>query len=214
MIIHDCEQRSAEWYALRSGIPTASEFSKLVTSKGEPSKSMKEYAITLAGEKFAGQPLDTWEGNTWTERGRELEEEALRLYEFAHSFTVDSVGFVTTDDKDAGCSPDGLVGTDGMVEVKCLKSENHIKAIMYHQKHGTCPTTYVQQTQGQMMICERNWCDLIFFHPVLPVLTIRQEPIAEVQSGIIQAIKDVLKERDDVLAALQEHQSPTQQAAE
>lgn len=214
MIIHDLEQRSPEWYKLRSGIPTASEFSKLVTSKGEPSKSLEGYAVTLANEAFVGMPVDAWEGNAWTERGRELEEEALRLYMFAYDVEVAECGFVTTDDGLAGCSPDGLVGNDGMVEVKCLKGENHTKTIMYYQKHGRCPTDYVQQTQGQMLICERKWCDLIFMHPQLPMLTIRQTPDEKVWDGLNKGIFDVIAERDRVLAALRRAQAPTQQAAE
>src|SRR3546814_13751795 len=92
MKIQDVPQRSPEWYALRLGKPTASEFSKIVTSKGEPSKSADAYAITLAAELFAGKALDGWEGNAWTERGRELEGEALRLYAFASAADVLPVG--------------------------------------------------------------------------------------------------------------------------
>src|SRR3546814_3701611 len=66
----------------------SSEFSKIVTSKGEPSKSADGYAVTLAVELYAGKPVDAWEGNAWTERGREMEEEALRLYAFAHGVDI------------------------------------------------------------------------------------------------------------------------------
>ncbi len=76
---HDVEQGSEEWYALRAGKPTASEFSKLITSKGEPSKSAATYAITLAIEAYAGGPVDAWEGNAHTERGKNLEAEAIDL---------------------------------------------------------------------------------------------------------------------------------------
>jgi hypothetical protein len=62
MIIHDVVQGSPEWHALRAGIPTASEFSQLVTSTGEPSKSMKEYALVLAAEKYAGTVVDGFAG--------------------------------------------------------------------------------------------------------------------------------------------------------
>lgn len=213
MIVHAVEQRSEEWYALRTGRPTASEFSKIVTSKGDVSKSLPGYAITLAGELFAGGPVDAWEGNGHTERGRELEEQALQLYGFALDATVTPVGFVTDDDMTMGCSPDGLVDDDGMVEIKCLKAENHIKAILYHQKNGTCPPDYVQQTQGQMMICGRAWCDVVFFHPDLPLLTIRQEPDAVLRDALATNIPELLKERDRVLAALRQQANPEQEAA-
>lgn len=214
MQIHSCEQRSAEWYALRAGIPTASEFSKLVTSDGTPSKTLTTYAMTLAAEKFAGCTMDAWEGNGWTERGRELEDEALRLYSFANDCNVTPIGFVTNDAHTAGCSPDGLVNGEGLIEIKCLKAENHVKAILYFQKNGRCQTDYVQQTQGQIWLCERKWCDLVFFHPQLPLLTIRQHPDPALQTALAAAVDAVHRERDIVLAALYAQNSPVSIAAE
>jgi hypothetical protein len=204
MILHDVPQRSPEWYALRVGLPTASEFSKIVTSKGESSKSAATYAITLAAELFAGKPVDAWEGNGWTERGREMENTALQLYEFARDVEPARAGFVTDDAGAMGCSPDALIGDDGIVEVKCCKAETHIKAILYHQKNGRCPTDYVQQTQGQLLICDRAWCDLIFYHPELPLLVIRQAPDRTVQEALLRDIPFVLRERDAVLSVLRE----------
>lgn len=214
MKIHNCEQRSAEWYSLRAGIPTASEFSSLVTSTGERSKTLPKYAKTLAAEMFSGRTLDAWEGNQWTERGKEMEAEAIRLYEFAQDCSVTPVGFVTTDDDRAGCSPDGFVGDDGLVEVKCLKAENHIEAIVYHRKHGRCEPGYVQQPQGQMWISGRKWCDLIFYHPVLPLHVVRQFPDGSLISAIEGAVADVIRERDVILATLRAMQAPVSVAAE
>ena len=212
MKIHDVEQRSDAWYSLRAGMPTASEFSKIVTSKGEASKSAAVYAMTLAGELFAGKTVDAWEGNAWTERGREMEAQAISLYELTHDLDIVPVGFVTDDKDTIGCSPDGFAGDDGMVEVKCLKAENHIKAILYFQKHGRCPTDYVQQTQGQMMICERRWVDLIFYHPELPMLTISEGFDRDFQFSITAEIPKLLAERDRVLAAIQKQAAPIPKA--
>lgn len=208
MKIHEVEQRSEEWYALRAGMPTASKFSKIVTSKGEPSKSAAEYALTLAAELFAGRPVDAWEGNIWTERGREMETRAIELYEFAHDLDVQPVGFVTDDTETMGCSPDGFVGADGLVEVKCLKAENHVKAILYFQKNERSPTDYIQQAQGQMMICGRKWCDIVFFHPQLPLLVIRETPDKDIQFALTTGIPKLRKERDGVLAALHRQAAP------
>lgn len=205
MIFHDVAQRSEEWYAIRLGKPTASEFSKIVTSKGEPSKQADTYSITLAVELFAGKPVDVWEGNAWTERGRELEQEALSLYAFARDAEILPVGFATDDAETMGCSPDGLVGDDGMVEVKCLKAENHAKAILYHATKGHCPPDYVQQTQGQLLICGRQWCDLVFYHPDLPLLTIRQRPDKAVHDALVAQIPLVCRERDMVVEQLRRH---------
>lgn len=213
MICHAVEQRSDDWYALRVGKPSASEFAKIVTSKGEPSKSAETYAYTLAAELYAGKPLEAWEGSQWTERGREMEAEAIAYYEFMTETEVMPVGFVTDDAEAIGCSPDGFVGDDGLIEVKCLKPENHVKTILYYQKHGRCPTDYVQQPQGQMMICERQWVDLVFYHPALPVLVIRQEPDDAVVKGLREQLPALVKRRDEVLAALHREAAPGRAAA-
>lgn len=211
--IHAVEQRSEAWYKIRCGMPTASEFSKLITSTGEPSKSASGYALTLAGEMFAGKPLETWEGNAWTERGKELEAAALELYAFTHDRKLTPVGFVTDDAGTTGCSPDSLVDDDGLIEIKALKPERHIQAILYFQKNGRCPTDYVQQTQGQLLITGRKWCDLLFYSPDLPLLTIRQEPDLTLQMALLKGISAVCKERDEVLAALRRHAGVTAASA-
>ena len=132
MIVHNVEQGTPEWFALRAGKPTASEFSKLITSTGEPSKSMAGYAITLAGEMYAGKPLDAWEGNAYTERGKILEADARRAYAFLNDVEPETVGFVSNDAVQYGCSPDSLINREGILEIKCLKAENHIKAWKNH----------------------------------------------------------------------------------
>ena len=154
MIIHDCVQCSDEWLRLRAGMPTASNFKKVATSTGTISKQLPAYANLLAGERFAGKPLDGFEGNKWTDRGGELEPDARDVYSFLSGNHVEQVGFVTDDDgmDGIGCSPDGLVGGDGLVEFKCLKAENHIAAAAYIKKHNKPPSDYVAQTQGQMYI--------------------------------------------------------------
>jgi len=127
MIIHDCEQGTDEWHQLRAGIPTASEFKKLVTSQCKESKSIDDYSIVLAAEKYAGKIVDGFYGNKYTERGSELEAEAITDYEMKRQVIVDPVGFITNDLKTYGCSPDGLVGKDGSIEVKCKIAKEHIK---------------------------------------------------------------------------------------
>lgn len=204
MIIHECEQGSDAWFAVRSGKPTASCFDKLITSAGEPSKSLGGYAITLAGELYAGKPLDAWEGNAYTERGKLLEDEARKMYAFLHDVEPEIIGFVTDDETRYGCSPDSLIKNDGMLEIKCLKAENHIKAILYYRKHKKCQPDYMQQTQGQIFVCERTWCDLHFYHPYLPNLTIRQERNESLILALSEQIQNVIFERDRILKELQD----------
>ncbi len=210
MLIHECEQRSDEWWSLRIGIPTSSEFNKLLTSKGEPSKSAENYALTLAGEVYANQgEIDKWGGNEYTARGTALEDKAVEYYEFLNDVQVERVGFITDDEKRMGYSPDGMVNPDGLIEVKCLKAENHIKAILFHKRNGRCPANYVMQPQGGMMITGRAWCDLIFYHPLLPFLVIRQEPDGDLHRALLMQIEHVEEQRDLTVAALRDGMDTT-----
>lgn len=202
MIIHDIEQRSPQWYSLRAGKPTASEFSKLVTSKGEPSKSAAKYAYTLAVQKFTGTS-ESDISTDWMERGREMEAEARATYAFMHDCDPVEVGFVTDDQERWGCSPDSLVN-DGMIEIKCLKAENHAEAICRWKKDQTIDPTYVQQTQGQMMVAEKEWCDLVFYHPAMPLLVCRQTIDAAFCKKLTDALESVLIERDAIFKTLTE----------
>lgn len=202
MIIHEVEQNSDEWLTLRCGIPTSSKGSELVTSVGAPSKSMKDYAAMLAGEIYAGGMIDDFAGTSYTERGHEFEDEAISYYSFVNDIDVDIVGFVTTDDKLAGSSPDGMVGKDGLVEVKCLGYKAHIKALVDFNKTGKIPTKYVAQVQDQMLICEREWNDSIFYHPKLPTIIVRNEPLPELVKGLLEQKELLFIERDRVLDIL------------
>ncbi len=202
MKIFDMEQGSPEWFAIRCGKPSASNFSRLVNSKGEPSKSLPGYARELASEIFAGKTLDQFSGNSWMDRGKDLEAEAIALYEFTHDVTVARVGFCTDDAERYGCSPDGLVGDDGGLEIKCLKAERHIEAVQYHSKHGTMPSGYIQQVQGSLFVTGRAWWDLQFFNPELPALLIRVAPDPAFHAALAAALAAVITERDAALATL------------
>ena len=204
MIIHDVEQNTPEWLLLRAGIPTASAFSKLVTTAGKLSTSLEVYAQTLAANKYANGEVEGFEGNKWTERGHDLEPEAASSYEFVNDVVTEKIGFVTNDDETIGCSPDRFVGKKGLVEIKCLKAENHVAAILYYKKNGVAPVKHFQQVQGQMMICERKWCDLVFYHPTLPLLVIRQNIDGVFIGKLLDAITEVTFRRDEIIKVMDE----------
>ena len=167
-VIHDCEQNSPEWFALRLGIPTASEF-KTVLAKGKgaaPSKTRATYLHKLAGERITGQPMDNYT-NHHIERGKLMEDEARDLYAFMNDVEVRQVGFIAADG--TGCSPDGLIGEDGMLEVKTALPHIMVDLIM----HDRFPSEHVAQVQGQLWIAERQWCDLVVFWPGLPLFVKR-----------------------------------------
>ena len=201
MIIYDVAQNTDAWKKLRAGKPTASEFSKLITSTGAASKSMKGYAEQLGGELFACKPLDTWEGNIYPDRGHEVEDEARLYYSMLTGEETEQVGFVTDDLEQYGCSPDAFVGDSGMLEIKCLP-KLHIEAIRYCKKTGKIPTKFVQQVHGQMFIAERKWCDLIFYHADLPKVIVRVTPDEKVVAGLKSQLLACIAERNLVLSEL------------
>ena len=204
MIIHDVEQNSEDWDLLRCGIPTSSAFSKLLTVAGAPSKSMGEYAAQLAGDLYAEKALDAWSGNEWTERGHDMEDSGRAYYENTfENRVVSQVGFITDRHNRIGCSPDSIVDEDGLLEIKCLKSTRHIAAIRYYEKHGKAPTDYFMQIQGQMLVTGREWCDLLFYHPELPALLIRQLPDIVIMSKLEVQIDAVIAERDIIVTLLE-----------
>jgi len=211
MIVYDhIEQGTPEWFAIRSGLPTASEFSKLITSTGAPSKQMETYAYTKACEKFAGEPVDSFQGNAWTQAGNEDESAAREHYEFTTGYEVSEVGFVTDGEivngapegVTCGCSPDALANDDGMLELKRLKGSLLIEAHLYFKRHGKIKPSYVPQVQGQMMICKRQWVDVMFYNPNLPSLVIRVTPDEKVVAGLKAQIKLCNDLRDQTLAEL------------
>ena len=207
MQAHDVEQGSEEWFALRAGMPTASNFSTIVTGTGKSSDQKKKYARTLAGEQYAGRGLENWSGNQWTERGKELEPDARAEYIFICADEVQEVGFVTNGLQTMGCSPDGLVGEDGLVEFKALSPDAHVAVCDYFIAKTHAPPAYVSQVQGQLLICERGWCDLVFYHPILPNLSIRVFPDTDFQQKLLEGISEVIAERDRLLAVLNDVES-------
>lgn len=202
MKIHDVDQNTDEWMALRAGKPTASAFNQIITSKGEPSTSLKKYAMQLAGGLYAGEPLDSWEGDKYTERGHEVEAEAVDYYELINGPT-DQIGFITDDLERYGCSPDRLVGADGLLEIKCLP-KLHIEALLYYKKTKGIPTKHVAQVQGQLLVSERKWVDVLYYHSDLPKIIIRIEPDKEFIKKLQGQLALVLSERVKIFNTLRE----------
>ena len=215
MKIHDVEQNTEEWHQLRLGMPTASEFSKLVSGTGKPSTQIDGYANHLAAEVLAGKPVDTWEGNQWTDRGHELEDEARAEYELMTGFKLQQVGFITDDTGRVGCSPDRVIDLDGPysdgimagVEIKCLKASNHVSAMMYMKTHGRMPPSYRSQVQGQISICGFMWVALFFYHPDLPSTVWYEYPDPEFKEKLKSAIIEVINRRDEIVTTLREEEN-------
>ena len=168
MKIIDCEQRSDEWFKARLGVPTASSFDKIITTKGVPSKSAKTYLYKLAGEFVSGASEETYQSAAMI-RGCDLECEARNLYNFITGRFVEEVGFCLKEG--FGASPDGLVGKDGLLEIKCPLISTQVSYLL----DKSLPTAYIQQVQGQLLVTGRKWCDFMSFYPGLDPLIVRVE---------------------------------------
>ena len=170
MNYYKVEQRTEAWHKLRLGIPTASEFSNLITpAKAEPSKSSDAYLNRLLAERILGRPLETPETEYMT-RGIELEDEAVRAYEFQCGVETEPGGFWTRDDGLAGASPDRLIGVDGILEIKCPAIHTHVG----YMRSRKLEDTYRPQLQGQLWLTGRKWVDVVSYFPGLPLVVIRQ----------------------------------------
>ena len=170
MITLDVVQGTPEWFAARAGVPSASCFDKVVTSKGERSKQREKYLYQLAAEKVTGIKEESFQSEAMR-RGIEMEAEARSFYELNRDVEVSIVGFCYPNEhKMVGCSPDGLVGDGGMVEIKCPASYTHVG---YMLDSETLVGEYFQQVQGQLFITGRDWCDLISYYPGLKPVIVR-----------------------------------------
>lgn len=188
MIIHDVEQGSPEWFAARSGIPTASEISSVLAkgrSKNEPSKTRYNYMMKLLSERLTGEVLDGFAGNSHTERGHIHEPEARALYGFLNDVEPLAVGFITNDDRTCGASPDSLVNDDGINEIKSKLPHIHLPVLLSQQ----VPTEHVLQIQTELWISEREWCDFISYWPELPLVVVRVNRDEEKIGQIAEAVK-------------------------
>mgnify|MGYP003109553215 CR=1 FL=1 len=158
-IIKDIEQGSQEWLQLRLGIATASNFKKIITSTGAESKSLKDYAFELASDSLLTEPEASFQSEAMI-RGNELEEEARSYYSFVNDVKIDQVTFIKKDE--IGYSPDGLIGENGLIEIKCPLKKNHLKYLIDNK----LPSDYKPQVQGGLYISEREYCDFISYHPL------------------------------------------------
>lgn len=162
---HEVAQNSEAWETLRRGRPTASSFDKIITPTGKPSAQWREYAHRCIAEKILNRPIDFHiAGSKWMERGHELEGEAVNYYEAQTGSDTKVMGFVTTDDGTVGCSPDRLVGDEGLLEIKCPAPQTQIGYLLT----GGVEEKYTPQLQGQLYVTARQWVDILSYDPDFP----------------------------------------------
>jgi putative phage-type endonuclease len=159
------DQRTPEWYEVRLGKVTASRVADvLAKTKTGVSASRENYLSDLVVERLTQQPTESFTSDAM-QWGIDTEPLARMAYEAHTGSFVDTVGFVDHPSIDFfGCSPDGLVGTDGLVEIKCPNSKAHIQTIL----SSKAPTKYIPQLMTQMAVTGRKWVDFVSFDPRLP----------------------------------------------
>ena len=180
MKVHPAEQGSLEWLAARAGIPTASEFDQLLTAKFEARKGEmpRTYLARKLAERWLGSPI--MGGNTLDmEWGKILEEEARPGAAFDYNLDIQPVGLVTTDDGKIGASPDGLIGEDSGIEIKCPGADKHVKYLL----SGVVPDDYLLQVHGSMFVTGRaTWRFMSYrrHFPSLMLIVERDEKIVDI----------------------------------
>ncbi len=155
MEIHNVEQGTDEWFDLRKGRMTGSHAQAI----GSAGKGLETYAWEIVSESFSSGEREVYT-NKDMERGNELEELAVNGYEMEKDVKVEKVGFISDGDY-VGVSPDGLVGEDGMVEIKCPNDVNFFRTLIEKK----IDSKYIWQMQMQLLVSGRKWCDFVAYNP-------------------------------------------------
>lgn len=159
------EQRSEEWFHARLGKVTASRIADVMAkTKSGPAATRRNYMAELIAERLTQQPAKSF-SSAAMQWGTDTEPQARAAYEFQFDATVTETGFVPHKYLESGASPDGLVGDDGLVEIKCPNTATHLD---YFEAGELTERKYLLQMQWQMACTDRKWCDFVSFDPRLP----------------------------------------------
>ena len=161
----DIEQGTPEWFAIRCGKVTASRVADIIaTTKSGYSASRANYEAQLICEILTGKPAESFT-NSAMQWGTDTEPLARAQYELKTGNMVDQVGFVVHPTiEQSGASPDGLIGTEGAIEIKCPQTNTHLDTLL----NQTVPGKYITQIQWQLACTQRKWCDFVSYDPRLP----------------------------------------------
>lgn len=196
-------QGSPEWIAARLGKVTASRMADvLAKTKTGWGASRANYMAELIAERLTGIAADSYT-NAAMKWGVETEPQARAAYQFHTDVEVEECGFINHGSIPmAGASPDGLVGSDGLVEIKCPNTATHIDTLL----GASVPSKYLDQMAWQIICAGRTWCDFVSFDPRMPpalrLFVVRYYPLAKAATELESAVIQFLAELNDRLAAL------------
>lgn len=199
----EIEQGSADWHAMRLGKVTASRVADVIArTKTGWGASRGNYMAQLVAERLTGAVADSY-SNAAMQWGTETEPQARLAYEFRTDASVDQIAFIAHPSIPmSGASPDGLIGADGLVEIKCPNTATHIETL----RNGKVPGKYLTQMQWQMACTGRQWCDFASFDPRMPesmALWIERVARDDAQiSELEELVEDFLAELDETVEEL------------
>lgn len=199
------EQRSPEWFAARLGKVTASKVADVIAkTKTGYSTSRENYMAQLVCERMTGTQAEGF-SSTAMQWGTDQEPLARAAYESAMNVLVDETGFVIHPTiSEAGASPDGLVGNDGLIEIKCPNTSTHIDTLLSEK----VPTKYITQMMWQMACTKRQWCDFVSFDPRMPdglqLFIKRVEYHDSIVKGLESEVQEFLEELETKIVKLNE----------
>lgn len=202
LIVHDMEQGTPEWFAVRAGKVTASVFSD-VLAKGE-GKTRRSLMMKLAGEILTGEPMANYT-NADMQRGKDQEDDARNKYALLHDAEPQRVGFLEDTGTRAGASPDALLGSDGLLEIKCALPHVQIDKLT----RNTFPSEHVAQCQGALWVSGRAWVDIAIYCPKLPLFVkraYRDEAYLKTLAGEVARFNDEL---DETVARVRKYGEPS-----
>ena len=192
------EQRTEAWHQQRLGRVTASRVADVIAkTKTGASASRDNYATQLVLERLTNKQAEFY-SNSAMQWGTETEPMARQAYELKRGVFVDEVGFIDHPTIEmSGASPDGLVGKNGLVEIKCPESKTHMEYLL----NGKAPAKYIPQMMWQMACTGREWCDFVSFDPRFPenlqilVVKVEYDPtyVKMLELEITQFLDDVSK---------------------
>lgn len=195
MIYHNIAQNTDEWLALKRGKFSASIFKDLFSK--ETTQAYQDAIYKVAFERITGTTPETY-SNSWMERGHLLEPEARELYELETYNKVHNGGFFELNEW-IGVSPDGLIDSDGLIEIKSVKYSTQMRYLLENK----LPSEYKWQVHGQLWVTDRKWNDFVSYCPGLPLFILRIEKDLELEKQLEVQVSEAIKKAKEIIKILE-----------